>query len=123
MVDYKKELDRVDSFKPEDSSLYWKAEPGHYNMKAMSELEDTEPYEEEGKADKPRVKLNIIFKDKESGTWSDPVEWTMAVGKTAASTYGQLCRLAVEKGGGLKDVEFQVVVVNDGTKNTYTIIA
>ena len=121
MVDYKKELDRVDSFKPEDSNLYWKAEPGHYHVKAMSELEPTDPYEEDGKPDKPRVKLNIIFK--KEGMWSDPVEWTMAVGKTAASTYGQLCRLAVEKGGGLKDVEFQIVVVNDGTKNTYTIVA
>ena len=121
MVDYKKELDRVDSYKPEDSSLYWKAEPGQYLVKAMSELEDTDPYEEEGKPDKTRVKLNIILKEK--GTWSKPVDWTLAVGKTPASAYGQLCRLAVGKGGSLKDLEFQVIVVNDGTKNTYTIVA
>ena len=114
-MDYSEELKRLEEFKPGENSDFWSPAPGQFRVKALTELEDATPFEEEGKEPKPRKKLKISLDGKE-------LDWTFTVGKTMASTYGQLVHLAAEKGNKLKDVEFTVVVVNDGKKNSYTIV-
>jgi hypothetical protein len=115
MVNYAEEVKRLDEFKPEEQSDFWKPKAGQYKVKALTELEDADPYKEEGKADKPQVKVDLLVEDKK-------VTWTMSIGKSPASSYGQMCKLAVSRNGSLKEQEFTIVVTNDGKKNTYTIV-
>ena len=114
-INYTEEVKRLDEFKPSDNSEFWKPKSGQYKVKALTELENTEPYEEPGKEPNPRAKIDLLVED-------ESVTWTISVGKSPASSYGQLCKLAVSKGGSLKDSEFTIVVTNDGKKNTYTIV-
>jgi len=116
MVDYKTEVEKLEAYKPAEGGQYWTPKPGQHKVVALSELEDSEPYEEEGKEPKPRVQMKVKVDNEDK-------LWTMSVGKTTASTYGQLCRLASTKNNSLKDAEFTVVVVSDGNKNSYTIVA
>lgn len=115
-MDYQIELKRL-----EEGGAFWKPKPGKFKVKALSELEEAEPYKKksskEGEADesKPQAKLRILVDGEEK-------MWTFGKGLTLASTYGQLCKLAVEKSNKLKGVEFTVVVKSDGTKNDYTIV-
>ena len=115
-IDYKTEAEKLEAYKPEEGGEFWSPKPGQYKVKALSELEDAEPYEEEGKEPKPRMKLKLKI-------GNDEKTWTMTVGKTPKSTYGQLCNLARHKENKLQDVEFTVVVISDGNKNSYTIVA
>ncbi|KKL84541.1 hypothetical protein LCGC14_1963750 [marine sediment metagenome] len=109
-IDYEVEQKKLEDFKPEEGSLFWKPTAGQHKVKALSELEEAEPYE-----DKPQFKLKVLVNEEEK-------VWTFAKGKSPASTYGQIVALATRKDFILKDVEFTVVVVNDGNKNSYTIV-
>lgn len=109
-IDYASEQTRLENFKPEDASIFWKATPGQHKVKALSELEEATPYE-----DKPQAKIKLLIDGEEK-------TWTFAVGKSQASTYGQLVKLASQMKGTLKNLEFTVVVVTDGNKNSYTIV-
>ncbi len=109
-IKYKEEQEKLEAFKPQEGSLFWKPEPGQHKVKALAELEEAEPYE-----DKPQAKIKLLIADEEK-------TWTFGVGKSLASTYGQIVALASKRNGNLKDTEFVVVVVNDGTKNSYTIV-
>ena len=111
LVNYEEEQKRLDNFKPEDASQFWKATPGQHKVKALSEIEDAEPYEE-----KEQAKMSILVGE-------EPKVWTFAVGKSSASTYGQLVALATKHKGTLKNIDFTVVVVSDGNKNSYTIVS
>ena len=112
-MDYQKEIQKLEAYIP--GGDFWKAESGQHHVKALGELEDADPYEEEGKEPQPRMKLKILVDGKE-------VDWTFGVGKTKASTYGQLCNLAANKNNKLEGEQFTVVVKNDGKKNDYTIV-
>jgi hypothetical protein len=114
MVNYNEEVKRLDAFVPGEQSLYWKPKAGQYRVRALTEIEPTEPFHKEGEADKPQVKIGLLI-DTQHFTW------TMAVGVSPASAYGQLCKLGSEK-GKLKDLDFMIVVTNDKKKNTYTIV-
>lgn len=114
VIDYNAEVQRLDSFKPGEGSQFWKPTKGQHRVKALTELEEAEPFHEDGKDDKPQAKIHLSINGKE-------VTWTMGKGVSPASAYGQLCVLGKEL-GGLKDKDFMVVVTNDGTKNTYTIV-
>jgi len=113
-MDYQNELKRL-----QESSNYWKPKIGQFKVKALTELEETEPFirKKEGENDEvhPQAKIKILINGEEK-------IWTFGIGKTPASTYGQLVDLATKNGNKLKDVEFSVVVKNDGTKNDYTIV-
>jgi len=125
MVNYNEEVNRLESFKPTEGSLFWKPTAGQYKVKALGELVDADPFVEEGKADKPQVKVELEIKEykgKATDVKLDSKTWTMSVGKSTASSYGQLCQLAKAKDGKLTGIEFTIVVVNDGTKNSYTIV-
>ncbi len=115
MVNYEEEVKRLDEFKPDEQSNFWKPSSGQYKVKSLTELEEAEPYREEGKPDKPQVKIDLLVNDQK-------VTWTMGIGKSPASSYGQLCKLAILRNKTLVNQEFTIVVTNDGKKNTYTIV-
>lgn len=116
-MDYQDELKRL-----QEGGNYWKPKAGQYKVKALTELEETDPYirkvtvdgkEQEERT--PQFKISIVVDGEEK-------VWTFGVGKTPASTYGQLVELATKHGNQLTGVEFSVVVKSDGTKNDYTIV-
>lgn len=113
-MDYQKEQKRL-----EEGGNYWKPKAGQFKVKALTELEETDPYvrKHEDKPDEitPQAKIQILIGGEEK-------TWSFGVGQTPASTYGQLVALATKKNNTLKDLEFSVVVTFDGTKNTYTIV-
>ena len=113
-MDYQEELKRL-----QEGGNYWKPKVGQFKVKALTELEESEPFvrKKEGETDQvtPQAKIKILVDGEEK-------TWTFSIGKTPASTYGQLIELATKKNGTLKDVEFTVIVKSDGTKNDYTIV-
>ena len=113
-MDYQTELKRL-----QEGGNYWKPKSGKFKVKALTELEEAEPFvkKQEGKPDEinPQYKLKILVDGKE-------VLWTFGKGATLASTHGQIVQLATEHGNKLTGVEFTVAIKSDGTKNDYTII-
>ena len=114
-MDYQQELKRI-----QEGGNYWKPKPGQFKVKALSELEEADPYikKKEGEADEisPQAKIKLLVNEEEK-------TWTFGLGKTPASTYGQLIELATKNTNTLMGVEFSVVVKSDGTKNDYTIVS
>jgi len=113
-MDYQDELKNI-----QDGSNYWKPKAGQFKVKALTELETTDPFvkHHEGQPDEVHEQMKIkLLIDEEEKTW------TFGKGKTPASTYGQLVELAVKNNNKLQDLEFTIVVKNDGTKNDYTIV-
>ncbi|KKN66991.1 hypothetical protein LCGC14_0465450 [marine sediment metagenome] len=113
-MDYQEELKRL-----QESGNYWKPKVGQYKIKALTELEDTDPYirRHDDKEDEvsPQAKIKILVEGEEK-------DWTFGKGKTPLSTFGQLIELATKHANQLTDLEFSVVVKSDGTKNEYTIV-
>ena len=113
-MDYQTELKRL-----QESGNYWKPKVGQYKVKALTELEEADPFirRHEGAEDEssPQAKIRILVNGEEK-------TWTFGLGKTPASTYGQLIELATKHANQLTNVEFSVVVKSDGTKNDYTIV-
>ena len=113
-MDYQEELKRL-----QEGGNYWKPKVGQFKVKALTELEDTDPFIKERsdgtKDESPQAKIKILVNGEEK-------TWTFGKGKTPASTYGQLVELATKHANQLNSVEFSVVVKSDGTKNDYTIV-
>lgn len=114
MINYNEEVKRLDSFVPGESSQFWKPKAGQYKVRALSELVEAAPFKKEGEADKPQVKIELLIGE-------DKFTWTMAIGASPASAYGQLCKLGQAQ-GKLTGLDFMIVVTNDKKKNTYTIV-
>ena len=118
MINYQEENKRLDSFVPSDKVTYWKPKAGQFRVRALTELEDTEPFipkgEHKPEDEKAQMKIELLIGE-------DRFTWTIAKGVSPASSYGQLCNLGSKK-GKLKDVDFMIVVTNDKKKNTYTIV-
>ena len=112
-IDYNKEAERLEAYVPSEQSDFWKPKPGQYKVKALSEIEESKPFKD--KPEQPRAKIKLLVDDKH-------VEWTFSVGKSNASTYGQLVKLAKVKGGKLTGAEFIVVVTGVGQNVRYTIV-
>lgn len=116
-MDYQAELKRLQ----EGGSNYWKPakKNAQFKVKALSELEPSEPYEQkrtDGTIDsKEQCQLKILVEGSEK-------IWTFSKGQTPASTYGQLVNLASNRANSLIGAEFTVIVKSDGTKNDYTIV-
>lgn len=115
MINYNAEQSRLEGFKPEESGIFWKPKAGQYKVRALSELTEAQPFKEEGKPDKAQVKVDLLINDKKN-------TWTMSVGKSPASSYGQLVALAIKNGGKLTGLDFIIVVTFDGKKNSYTVV-
>jgi len=117
-MEYQEELKKL-----QEGSNYWKPKVGQFKVKALTELEEADPFikrtkDTEGKEiteTHEQRKIKIIVNGEEK-------IWTFGKGATPASTYGQLVELATKKNNTLKDVEFTVIVKSDGTKNDYTIV-
>lgn len=113
-MEYQKELKRL-----EESGKYWKPKVGQYKVKALTELEETDPFvkKREGQENEvhAQAKIKILVDEEEK-------LWTFGIGTTLASTFGQLVNLATKHGDKLTDVEFSVVVKSDGNKKDYTIV-
>lgn len=113
-MDYQSELKRL-----QEGGNYWKPKVGQFKVKALTELEEADPFvrKKEGEPDEesPQSKIKILVGGEEK-------TWTFGKGKTPASTYGQLVELATKHANQLLNVEFSVVVKSDGTKNDYTIV-
>lgn len=117
-MNYQEELKRL-----QEGSNFWKPKGGQYKVKALTELENSEPFikrtkNEEGEEitethEQSKIKIFVGGEEK---------IWTFGKGKTPASTFGQLVELATKHSNKLEGVEFSVVVKNDGTKNDYTIV-
>ena len=118
-MDYQNELKNI-----QEGSSYWKPKAGQFKVKALTELEPTDPYRKQTKDDNgnaveevhEQMKIKLLVNGEEK-------IWTFGKGKTPASTFGQLIELAVKNGNILTDKEFSIVVKNDGTKNDYTIVS
>ena len=115
MINYNEEVKRLDAFVPGENSQFWKPKAGQYKVRALTELEEAKPFEKEGEDPKPQVKIELLIGE-------EKFTWTMAIGVSPASSYGQLCNLANASGGKLKGIDFMIVVTNDKKKNTYTIV-
>ena len=123
MINYTDEVKRLGDYIPKEAGDFWKPEPGQYKVKALTELEEAPAFEKEGQEPRPQKKVKILVKSSDKKPEiNEEHNWTMAIGKTLASTYGQLCNLAKDHSGVLKDVEFMIVVISDGTKNSYSIV-
>jgi len=114
-MDYQKEFKRL-----QEGGNFWKPKVGQFKVKALSELQESDPFKrkgKDGKADEltPQIKIKISVNGEEK-------TWTFGFGATLASTYGQLVKLASEHNNQLTGVEFTVAVKSDGTKNDYTIV-
>ena len=117
-MEYQDELKKL-----QESGNYWKPKAGQFKVKALTELEEADPFVKKTKDEKgneiieshPQSKVQIVVNGEEK-------TWTFGKGKTPASTYGQLVELATKHANQLNGVEFSVVVKNDGTKNDYTIV-
>jgi len=113
-MDYQNELKKL-----QEGGSYWKPKAGQFKVKALSELEAADPYvkKHENAVDEvtPQAKIALLINEEEK-------IWTFGIGKTPASTYGQLVELATKHANQLMGLEFSVVVKNDGTKNDYTIV-
>jgi hypothetical protein len=113
-MDYQQEFKRL-----QEGGNYWKPKVGQFKVKALSEIEESEPYVKKGKDGKdevnPQYKIRILVDGEEK-------LWTFGRGATLASVNGQLVNLATNKGNKLTGVEFTVAVKSDGTKNDYTIV-
>jgi len=114
-MDYQKELGRLKEQEAQGFGEYWKPEPGQHKLKLLGELEDADPYEEEGKEPQLRKQIEISENGKES-------TWSMPFGRTPQSTYGQLVSLGSVK-GKLTGTELTVVVIGTGQSKRFTIVA
>ena len=72
-VNYATESQRLNSFVPNSSSEFWKPKAGQYTLKALSELEDAENFDNDPA--KPQAKIQIMLNDKS-------YTWTMGKGKS-----------------------------------------
>lgn len=123
-INYEQESLRLEKYVPESSSEYWKAKPGQYRVKSISEIEEAKPFPKKRSdgtiEEQQQRQVKFLLDDKQ-------YTWTFGLGKTSASTYGQLINLAKALGGSLLNKEFMIVVVlsqgkNNKDKNTYTIV-
>jgi len=114
-MDYQQELKRL-----QEGGNYWKPNAGQFKVKALTELEETEPFiRNKGKdteePPQPQYKLKILVSGEEK-------TWTFGKGTTMASTHAQLVNVAVHHNNTLKNIEFTVLVKSDGKKRDFSIV-
>ena len=110
-VDYTKESKRMADFKSEN---YWNPKEGKFEVVALSELINFQQSEKDGTL-KEKAKVSIKVGEQQ-------FLWTMGIGQTKASLYGQLVEHAIKNGGKLTNCKFTVVIKNDGKKRDFTIV-
>jgi hypothetical protein len=111
LIDYATESKKLEEAKSTD---YWNPKEGKFEVVALSELTKFQQADKEGIV-KEKAKLLIEVAGKQS-------TWTMGIGQTKASLYGQLVAFALEHNNKLVGNKFTVVIKNDGKKRDFTIV-
>lgn len=111
-MDYQAELEKMRNVS--DDNGYWSPDAGQHKVKALSEIEVAEPFQDDNE-NRPRRKLRLEVNNQE-------FSWTFPLGKRESSVYGQLLSLGSKRGKILGE-EFVIVVVGKGQDKRYTIIA
>ena len=111
LVNYDDESKRLEEF---SSANYWNPKSGKFEVLPLSELSKFQQTEKDGTV-KEKAKVDI---EVEGGSYV----WTMGIGQTNASLYGQLINFAKSHNNKLKGNKFTVVIKNDGKKRDFTIV-
>lgn len=111
LIDYASESKKLEDAKSTD---YWNPKEGKFEVVALSELSKFQQTDKDGTV-KEKAKLLIEVAGKQ-------LVWTMGLGQTKASLYGQLVAYAMEHGNKLLGNKFTVVIKNDGKKRDFTIV-
>lgn len=111
LINYEEETKKLEEQKLTD---YWNPKEGKFEVVTLSELAKFEQADKDGTV-KQKAKVLIEVAGKQ-------YTWTMGVGQTKASLYGQLVTYAVEHGKKLTGNKITVVIKNDGKKRDFTIV-
>ena len=112
LIDYTSAGKVLEDYK---SSNYWNPKEGKFEVVALSELVKFQQADKDGTLkEKAKIDIEVIG----SGRFC----WTMGVGQTKASLFGQLVSLAISNSNKLLGKKFTVVIKNDGKKRDFTIV-
>ena len=110
LIDYDQASKTLEEYK---TSNYWNPKEGKFEVVALSELERYQQADSDGTMkEKARIDIEVA---------GQQLSWTMGLGQTKASLYGQLVGLAVSNNKKLTGKKFTVVIKNDGKKRDFTI--
>lgn len=111
LVNYTEESKKLEEQK---QTNYWNPREGKFEVVALSELIKFEQTDKDGTVkQKAKVLIEVA---------GEQYTWTMGIGQTKVSLYGQLVRFALEHGKKLTGNKFTVVIKNDGKKRDFTIV-
>jgi hypothetical protein len=111
LIDYDNAEKVLNEFKTAD---YWNPKEGKFEVIALSELSKFQQADKDGTLkEKARIDIEVAGKQ---------YVWTMGLGQTKASLYGQLIGLAISNNKKLIGKKFTVVIKNDGSKRDFTIV-
>ena len=112
LIDYTIAGKQIEDFK---TSNYWNAKEGKFEVIALSELSKFQQADTDGTLkEKAKIDIEVVGQGR--------FVWTMGLGQTKASLYGQLVNLAISNGNKLISKKFTVVIKNDGKKRDFTIV-
>jgi hypothetical protein len=108
-MNYEEECKKIDAYKPKE---YFKPEEGKYELIILTEPEKTQYVE--GTEVTPQITMEIEVNKK-------IMTWTVPVGKTYSSLYGQLMKLGKQR-KGLREAKIDLGVKGKGKDKDYTIL-
>lgn len=111
LIDYESESKQLNEQK---TNNYWNPKEGKFEVIALSEITKFQQTEKDGTI-KERAKVLIEVSGQQ-------FIWTMGIGQTKASLYGQLISFAIDHNKKLLGNKFTVVIKNDGKKRDFTIV-
>jgi len=101
----------------QNQKKYWKSTSGRYKIKVLDEPSQFFFLDKNSGLGRTLIQIPVLV---------DGIEYIWSINKSIkdlTSTWGQLCMLAVKNNNHLKDLVFDVVVLGEGIKKTYTIIS
>lgn len=114
-INYLEEKKKIEAYKSE-LIPFWKPVSGKtYKIKFLNELKKYVYTDQKTGEKEDRVKVDIQIGD-------EIFTWAMGIGKTPASSYGQIIELGVKNNGCIIGLEVSVVIKDKGGKNDYTIV-
>ena len=94
---------------------FWNPKEGKYEITILSELETYSYIDKETQQQQDRAKVSVKYGEEE-------LVWGFGIGKTRASTYGQLVEIAKANDNKLTGKKVTVVIKSDGKKRDFTIV-
>ena len=111
LIDYAQESKKLQETK---NTNYWNPKEGKFEVIALSEISKFNQTDKDGTL-KEKAKISIEVSGQQ-------YIWTMGIGQTNASLYGQLVDFALKHNNKLLGNKFTVVIKNDGKKRDFTIV-